>query len=268
MQGGGQKDMPALIDYGQEVINDTPVFEESEKTRVVGDVAEAEQAIQEQELDISPISAIDEYSEHSEQSKQKELQQKQAEVVARALAGDEGAFQEIISQYSTLMLRTAWTIVKDRDIAEDVVQDALIQMWHHLPDLREASSLRPWLMRIVVNQCISFKRRLARSTAFTRQAIAEQESDLLASAAEHHKGHLERNWDLAQAVENLPLKQKIAIKLHYYDGMTLPEMSRSLQISENTLKKRIQAALTNLRTVLKGTDLDDVHEELALSAAA
>ncbi len=255
--------MSVLMDYvQQEVMSEIPVFEEGEKTGAVGEVEKVRQGVQEQELDILPTSAIE------RQSEQQELQQEQSLVVARALAGDERAFQEIITQYSTLMLRTAWMIVKDRDIAEDVVQDALIQMWHHLPDLREAGSLRPWLMRIVVNQCISFKRRLARSTAFTRQAIAEQEVDLIASAAEHYKGHLERNWDLAQAIENLPLKQKTAIKLHYYDGMTLPEMSRSLQISENTLKKRIQAALVNLRNMLKGTDLADMHEDLLLSMAA
>lgn len=239
--------MVAVLDYVQEAIR--PVFEENGKIEEVGVPGEAFQ-----ELDILPSSAND------RQSEQQEPEQEQSGVVARALAGDEQAFQEIISQYSTLMLRTAWMIVKDRDIAEDVVQDSLIQMWHHLPDLRETGSLRPWLMRIVVNQCISFKRRLSRATAYTRQVMAEQEVDLIASTAEHYKGHLERNWDLAQAIENLPLKQKTAIKLHYYDGMTLPEMSRSLQISENTLKKRIQAALTNLRNMLKETDLDDIHD--------
>ena len=154
------------------------------------------------------------------------------------------------------MLRTAAMIVGDRDIAEDVVQDALIQAWNHLPDLREAAALRPWLMRIVVNQCISFKRRLARTTAFVRQSLQEQEIDLVAQTADSYKGRLERDWDLARAIEELPTKQRVVIVLHYYNGMTLPEMSQALQTSENTLKKRIQAALNNLRRVLNSTDMD------------
>ncbi|MBV9258165.1 MAG: hypothetical protein JO215_09120, partial [Ktedonobacteraceae bacterium] len=85
------------------------------------------------------------------------------QLVTRALQGDQQAFGDIVEQYSTLMLRTASMIVGDHDIAEDVVRDALIQAWHHLGDLRKAGALRPWLMRIVVNQCISFKRRLART---------------------------------------------------------------------------------------------------------
>lgn len=180
------------------------------------------------------------------EEEQKKLEQR----VIHALQGDQQAFSDIVNQYSTLMLRTASMIVGDGDIAEDVVQDAFIQAWHHLADLRQAGALRPWLMRIVVNQCISFKRRVARSTAFVRQALSEQETDLAAQIADDHKGRMERDWDLAHAIESLPMKQRVAIVLHYYNGMTLPEMADTLHISENTLKKRIQAALINLRRVL------------------
>ena len=179
-----------------------------------------------------------------------EEEQIKEQLVIRALQGDQQAFSDIVDQYSTLMLRTASMIVGDRDIAEDVVQDALIQAWHHLGDLRKAGALRPWLMRIVVNQCISYKRRLARTTAFMRQTLSEQETDLAAQIADDYKGLMERDWDLAHAIESLPMKQRVAIVLHYYNGMTLPEMAATLSISENTLKKRIQAALTNLRRML------------------
>ena len=194
-----------------------------------------------------------------EQQSSKETQEKpdQFDLVARALQGDHEAFGEIVDQHSTLMLRTATLIVGDRDTAEDVVQDALIQAWYHLSDLRKAGALRPWLIRIVVNQCISFKRRQARAAAFMRQALSEQETDLIAQAADDHKGRMERDWDLAQAIESLPVKQKVVITLHYYNSMTLPEMAQTLNISENTLKKRIQAALNNLRRILHASSTEE-----------
>ncbi len=68
---------------------------------------------------------------------------------------------------------------------------------------------------------------------------------------------MERSWNLAQAVEQLPAKQQNVITLHYYEGMALPEMSQRLQISENTLKKRVQAALSNLRRVLRDAEVDE-----------
>ena len=172
-------------------------------------------------------------------------------LVARALGGDTEAFTAIFDYYNGLMMRTAYSIVKDHDLAEDAVQNAIIQAWQHLPSLREPGALRSWLMRIVVNQSISFKRRIARSTIFLQQAFAEQETHLASQIADDAQGWMEGQWDLAQAIGTLPTKQQMAITLHYYQGMTLPEMSQLLDISENTLKKRIQAALTNLRRLIQ-----------------
>jgi len=171
--------------------------------------------------------------------------------VEKVLQGDKDAFGAIVNQYSALMMRTAFMIIGDRDIAADAVQDALIQAWQHLPGLRESGALRPWLMRIVVNQCISYKRKAARTAAFVRQSLADQSIQLAAEIADDHKGRIERDWDLAETVKKLPPKQQTVIMLHYYQGMTLPSMAQRLHISENTLKKRIQAALTNLRRDLR-----------------
>jgi RNA polymerase sigma-70 factor (ECF subfamily) len=178
-------------------------------------------------------------------------------LITRAQQGDKEAFDDIFSQYSGLMLYTAYTIVRDRDTAEDAVQNALIQAWQHLPSLREPGALRSWLMRIVVNQCISFKRRLARSTMIQRQSISEQETMLASQIADHAKGIKERDWDLALAIKQLPAKQRMVIALHYYQGMTVTEISQAMQISENTTKKRIQAALSNLRQVIKDVGIDE-----------
>lgn len=175
-------------------------------------------------------------------------------MIEKVLQGDTDAFGAIVDQYDALMMRTALMIIGDRDIAADAVQDALIQAWQHLSGLRETGALRPWLMRIVVNQCISYKRKAARTAAFVRQSLADQSTQLAAKIADDHKGRLERDWDLAETVKRLPPKQQAVIMLHYYQGMTLPSMAEALHISENTLKKRIQAALNNLRRVLRAED--------------
>jgi RNA polymerase sigma-70 factor (ECF subfamily) len=180
-------------------------------------------------------------------------------LVARALRSDQGAFDEIFNRYRGSMLRTAYCIVGDRDLAEDAVQSALIQAWQHLPGLQEGGALRSWLMRIVVNQCISMKRRLARSTLFLNQSFSEQGIALAAQVAEDARGIIEGGWDLAHAVKLLPPKQYNVIALHYYQDMTLPEMAQRLQTSENTLKKRLQAALNNLRRALKDAEGEPPH---------
>jgi len=176
-------------------------------------------------------------------------------LVSRSLDGDPQAFRAIVDQYGAWMLRTAMLIVKDRDIAEDAVQDALILAWRHLGDLHEPSALRAWLTRIVINQCISFKRRVTR-TAMLYQTLLEQENMFTIHSVDEYSKHVERDWELTRAIEALPIRQRVAIVLHYYNGMTLTQMSQMLQISENTLKKRVQAALANLRRVLRAVEAD------------
>ena len=168
------------------------------------------------------------------------------------------AFAEIVQQHSVMMLHTAYQIVRDRDTAQDVVQDALIKAWLHLPELRESGALRSWLKRIVINHCISNERKQARSATLMRLSLDEQPADLAYQITDDFYGRLERDWDLAQAITYLPVKQQIVIILHYYDDMTLPMMARVLHLSENTLKKRIQAALINLRSALRTADRNEM----------
>ncbi len=176
-------------------------------------------------------------------------------LVARALRGDSSAFDDIFDRYGGLMLRTAYSIVQDRDTAEDVVQNTLLLAWQHLSGLRETGALRPWLMRIVVNQCISLKRRAARSTLFLRQSYSEYETEQASHISDDAGGLMERNWDMAQAISQLTEKQQMVIRLHYYHGMTLPEISQRFHISENTLKKRLQAGLSQLRRILRAEEI-------------
>jgi RNA polymerase sigma-70 factor, ECF subfamily len=178
-------------------------------------------------------------------------------LVARALRGDTSAFDDIFDRYGSLMLRTAYSIVQDRDSAEDIVQNSLLLAWQHLPGLRETGALRPWLMRIVFNQCISLKRRLARSTLFLRQSFSEYEAEQASQIADDAEGLMERKWDLAQAISLLTPKQQMVIRFHYYYGMTLPEISQKYQISENTLKKRLQAGLSHLRQIVRAAEMGE-----------
>ena len=181
------------------------------------------------------------------------------QLLAHSLQEEEEAIAEIVKQHSVMMLNTAYQIVRDRDIAQDVVQDALIKAWQHLPELREPGAIRSWLKRIVINHCISIERKEARSANFIRLPLDQQVTDLVAQVVDDFYEDLERDWDLAQAIKYLPVKQQVVIMLHYYNDMTLPSMAKVLNLSENTLKKRVQAALINLRRALRAADSNEVE---------
>jgi RNA polymerase sigma-70 factor (ECF subfamily) len=177
--------------------------------------------------------------------------ERQAELVTRFLTGDEQAFRLITDLYGGLLLRTAYLLVKDEESAKDIVQDSLVLAWKNMHTLREHSFLRAWLLKIVVNQSMSFKRQIARKATFLREQFVQYVVDTSIQETASQRGHLEDTLDLKRAIDQLPLNQRAVIVLFYYHHMTMPEIEETLGVAENTLRKRLQSALEKIRRVLK-----------------
>ena len=174
----------------------------------------------------------------------------QAELVARCLNGDERAFAHIADHYGNLLLRTAYLLVQNEEAAKDVVQNSLFLAWKNMAKLREPTFLRAWLLKIVVNQSISLKRQWARKAALLREQFTQTSIDDSIQSADFARGSVEDRLDVEQAIAQLPLNQRVVLVLFYYHRMTMPEISTMLGVAENTLRKRLQAALEKTRHAL------------------
>jgi len=84
------------------------------------------------------------------------------ETVVRAQGGDETAFARLASRLAARFHGVAFGILRDRIVAEDAAQQALVRVWRELPRLREAERFEAWAMRILVNTCYSEARRARR----------------------------------------------------------------------------------------------------------
>ncbi len=175
----------------------------------------------------------------------------QAELVARCLTGDESAFAMIADQYGNVLLRTAYLLVQDEEAAKDIVQDSLLLAWKNMAKLREPAFLRAWLLKIVVNQSVSLKRQWARKAALLREQFTQTSIDDSIQSADFARGRLEDRLDVEQAIVQLPLNQRVVLVLFYYHRMTMPEIASTLGVAENTLRKRLQAALEKTRRALQ-----------------
>ena len=175
----------------------------------------------------------------------------QAELVARCLMGDESAFVMIVDQYGNLLLRTAYLLVQDEEAAKDILQDSLLLAWKNMSKLREPAFLRAWLLKIVVNQSISLKRQWARKAALLREQFTQTSIEDSIQIADFARGRTEDRLDVEQAIAQLPLNQRVVLVLFYYHRMTMPEIATMLGVAENTLRKRLQAALAKTRRALQ-----------------
>lgn len=165
-------------------------------------------------------------------------------------AGSIADFEQIAQEYGNLLLRTARLLVENEQLAEDVVQTSLELAWRNLASLRDRKAMKTWLVKIVMNQAMTVLRREARSYDFLRESARTYQNAVASAYAAEANATQEVLWDLRSAIHTLPIEQRAVIVLHYYLDMSIPEIASMLEISPNTIKKRLGAALRRLRETL------------------
>jgi RNA polymerase sigma-70 factor (ECF subfamily) len=174
---------------------------------------------------------------------------KEAALVRRYQSGDKEAFRMLVEQYRGALFGTAYFMTQDRGLAEDAVQEALVQMWKHLPSLRLQGSIKVWLVRIVVNEVKQQFRKKQVPTVPLEQSFEVIDNLNAADAAIMRE---EEHQQLRQALEMLPSEQREAVVLRYFSELTVPEVARVLGEREGTVKSRLSRALDRLGEILRG----------------
>ena len=165
-------------------------------------------------------------------------------LVERAQEGDHDAFAVLARAALPRLDAAARLILRDRELAQDAVQESLLRAWRDLRGLRDPDRFEAWLHRLTVHACLDLARRRRRrvieveltalmtpSVGDTSSAIADRE--LLDAAM----GRLEPEW-------------RAVVVLHYYLGMPLPDVAAELRIPLGTAKSRLHRSLGVMRTTL------------------
>src|SRR5688500_3067340 len=101
------------------------------------------------------------------------MREPEPEVVARALRGDPGAFEELVRAHQGDVYRVVLRLVRDRQLAEDVTQEAFIRAYRNLGAFRGGSRCSTWLLRIARNAAVDAIRRSARQRRLAERAAEE-----------------------------------------------------------------------------------------------
>jgi RNA polymerase sigma-70 factor (ECF subfamily) len=166
-------------------------------------------------------------------------------LVDQARRGDRDAFAVLARAAATRLDAAARLILRDRELARDAVQEALIRAWRDLPGLREPDRFDAWLHRLLVNAAIDEARRRQ------RRVIEVAIGELAIPSGEDALGRMADRDALDQALAGLSPEHRALVVLHYYLGMPLPQAAASLGISLGAAKSRLHRAITSLRRAFK-----------------
>lgn len=180
------------------------------------------------------------------------------DLVARAIAGEVGAFDSLVEIHQDYLYGVAWRIVGDRDAAADAVQEAFLSAWRNLHRLR-GDVFRGWLTRIAVNAATDVLRVRKRRPA---DPYPEWEDDSWQpptgpdASPEHQAVSRDQARLVADALARIGDDQRIAIVLYDVEGYDYGEIAALTGVSLGTVKSRIHRGRLALRDILAGrTDL-------------
>lgn len=172
-------------------------------------------------------------------------------LVERFVAGEAAAFEQLYHRHRTPLFRTALAMTRRRGISEELLQEAFLRAYRHLHRVRltEGASLRPWLHRILIHLVYD---RSARKRPQTRplEGVVERLAAVGSTSPERSAEQRELQRLMAEAIDDLPFKQRIVVVLYYLQDMDLAEISEATGVPAGTVKSRLFYARRRLRASL------------------
>jgi RNA polymerase sigma-70 factor, ECF subfamily len=198
----------------------------------------------------------------------------EAELLARLRSGDERAFESLVESYHGTMIGVAMTYVKTREVAEEVVQEAWVGVLKGLDRFEGRSSLKTWVMKILVNTAMTRGGREARTVPFSSLAPADTEEPAVeperfrppGAAFAGHWSAYPADWsgrpdeevlgresiDVAKrAIDELPEAQRLVITMRDVAGCSAEEVCDTLDVSAGNQRVLLHRARSHVRDALE-----------------
>ena len=177
-------------------------------------------------------------------------------LVERCQRGDLSAFEPLVEKYRQRVWRLAYNVLRDREEAWDVAQDAFIRAYQALPSFRGQSAFYTWLFRIVMNLAADRARqRAARGRAFGTERVAEEEWERVmadhSASPDSSAAQTEDRERIARALDTLSDDHRTIIMLSDVEGLSYREIAEVLDVPIGTVMSRLHNARRRLRQALK-----------------
>jgi RNA polymerase sigma-70 factor (ECF subfamily) len=168
-------------------------------------------------------------------------------LLARAAAGDAQAFRGLVDRHLPTVLAIARRMLRDDAEAEDVAQETMLRLWRNAAGLELGpGGVRPWLRRVASNLCID-RVRAGRNTAVVDEVPEEAEP----AGQVRHLTETELKRRVDAALKALPDRQRLALTLFHYEGMSQIEVGQVLGISDEAVESLLARARRSLKGSLK-----------------
>ncbi len=170
--------------------------------------------------------------------------------------GEHLAFAQLVERHNQRFYRLAFRYLNQRELAEDTVQEAFIQLWEKPKSFNlEQSLFTTWFYRVIINKCLDQKKR-------KKPVALGDEQDFIDELRLDHEQSLiekeQRHW-LESAINALPNSQRTAVNLCFFDDLSNQQAANIMELSLKSLQSLIMRAKTKLKIQYQ-TDMRNDNE--------
>ena len=182
-----------------------------------------------------------------------------ARLKALVLAGDRERareqFGDLVAQHQRRAVRIAYSYLRDAHDADEAVQDAFVKVFTHIASYREEYPFEVWFTRILVNGCLDLRKARARRLRWALPMSSPVDSapadpPAIQPSPEDRVLSTERAGHIAEAIEQLPDRQRAVFTMCHVAEQTTSEVSQALGLSEATVRVHLFRAVRKLRKLL------------------
>ncbi|MFL6560729.1 MAG: RNA polymerase sigma factor, partial [Bacillus sp. (in: firmicutes)] len=163
-------------------------------------------------------------------------------------AGIAPSFEEMVMEHGRAIYKYILSLVKHKELAEDIYQEVLLSAYLAYPSIKEQSKYKGWFFTIAINKCRDYWRKENKSKQFWREEVysysASFEPTVIPEEEVLHKFSAEQ---MAERVNLLPEIYRYPIYLYYYQDFSLVEIAKKSNLPMSTVKTRMRRARERLR---------------------
>ncbi len=181
------------------------------------------------------------------------------ELIQMYVGGQESGLETLLNRYKSKIYTSIYMKVKDEYLAEDIFQETFIKIINTLKSgkYNEEGKFLPWAIRIAHNMIVDFFRKAKRAPNIVNADGFDifEVLEFSEESAESKMLKKQVDVDLKKMIQKLPDDQKEVLIMRHFCDMSFKDIAEITEVSINTALGRMRYALSNLRKMIKGTDL-------------
>ena len=171
------------------------------------------------------------------------------ELVQKTARGDEKAFEQLMAKYEKAVFNTIYRYIGNTEDVEDLAQEIFIKIWKNAKKFKGRSKFSTWLYRIAVNHCLDYRKK-NRQRAVSLDQMTDKDIIPEALQVSADRDQETRVAIVRKALSELPDRQRIALVLAQYEGLSYKEIAETMKVTVSSVESLIFRARKALKAKL------------------